>query len=63
MNANVLLNQLLDIERSIGVETNAALRKKVQDAEDSLLRMQKEMAENLLKESRRSDLRRSGLAA
>lgn len=63
MNANMLLDQLLEIERSIGVETNAALRQKVQEAEDSLLRMQKEMAENLLKESRRSGLRRSELAA
>jgi hypothetical protein len=63
MNANSLLDQLLDIERSIGVDTNVVLRKKVQDAEDCLLRMQKETAEKLRKETGNGDLQRSEFAA
>jgi hypothetical protein len=63
MNTLPLLEQLLDIERSIGIETNDALRRKVQDAEDCLVQLQKEIAENLHKESGRSTPRHSEFAA
>jgi hypothetical protein len=51
MSPNLILEQLLDIELSIGVEPNAIVRKKVQDAEDSLLLLQKETVDNLRSES------------
>jgi hypothetical protein len=57
MSPNLILEQLLDIERSIGVETNAIVRKKVQDAEDSLLLLQKETVDNLRKEFRGNESR------
>jgi hypothetical protein len=63
MSPNLLLEQLLDIERSIGTETNAIVRRKVQDAEDSLLLLQKETVEYLRKESRASESRHLELTA
>jgi len=59
MGSNFLLDQLLEIERAIGVASNAALRKKVQDAEDSVLQMQKEIAEDLHRHSNEMEPRRS----
>lgn len=43
MNSSILLQKLIDIERSIGVETDSTVRHKVLDAEDCLLRMQGEL--------------------
>jgi hypothetical protein len=63
MNTLRLLEQLFDIERSIGIATNDALRLKVQEAEDSLIHMQKEIAENLHKESGRNAPKHSEFAA
>jgi hypothetical protein len=53
MNINILLEKLIEIEQSIGVETNSTLRKQVHDMQDTLLAMQKEMVEQLRKEPRR----------
>jgi len=53
MNTTVLLEKLIQIERSIGVETNFAVRSLVQDAQDYLLGMQRERVEHLRKASRR----------
>jgi hypothetical protein len=63
MNTLSLLQQLFDIERSIGVETSDALRIRVQNVENSVIQMQKELAENLRKESGRGTSRRSEFAA
>jgi hypothetical protein len=43
-----LLQKLIAIEKSIGLEPNSAIRGMVQDAQDCLLQMQKEQAESLL---------------
>ena len=48
---NSLLDQLLDIERSIGFASNATLREKLQNAQHTLLQIQKETAENYRKEA------------
>lgn len=37
MNSSVLLQKLIDIERSIGVETQSTTRRKVLDAQEYLL--------------------------
>jgi hypothetical protein len=50
---NILLQKLIEIEQSIGVETNMTLRKQVLDAQDCLLQMQKEIVENLLHRPKR----------
>lgn len=47
MNACVLLEKLIDIERSIGVETETSLHRKVIEAQEYLLEMQREMAEGM----------------
>lgn len=44
MNLTSLLKKLIEIERSIGVETDAVIRRKVQDVQDDVLQMQKELA-------------------
>jgi hypothetical protein len=46
MNACVLLEKLINIERSIGVDGPTLLHMKVIDAQECLLEMQKEMAES-----------------
>jgi hypothetical protein len=43
-----LLQKLITIERSIGSESDSAIRHMVQDAQDCLLQMQKEQAESSL---------------
>jgi hypothetical protein len=52
MNLTILLKKLIEIERSIGVETDAVIRRKVQDVQDDVLQMQKERASKLQKEHR-----------
>jgi hypothetical protein len=47
MNSRILLQKLIEIERSIGVETESIIRHKILDAQDFLLRMQGELAESL----------------
>lgn len=39
MNPSVLLQKLIEIERSIGIETESTTRRKVLDAQDYLLRV------------------------
>jgi hypothetical protein len=56
MNTCVLLEKLIDIERSLGVETTISVHKKVIEAQECLLAIQKEMAES----SRCSDNDSSG---
>lgn len=46
MNTRVLLEKLIDIERSIGVDSTVSLHMKVIDAQEYVLEMQKEMAES-----------------
>jgi hypothetical protein len=41
-----LLQKLFDIERSIGIETNATIRNKVIEVEEWVLLMQRERAED-----------------
>jgi len=53
MNSHVLLAKLIDIERSIGVETETVLRMKVIDAQVCLLSLHKELAEVLSKKANR----------
>jgi hypothetical protein len=48
MNLTVLLQKLITIERSIGSADNALVRSLVYDAQDFLLQMQKEPAEDFL---------------
>ena len=48
MNLNVLLQKLIAIERSIGSANHAVTRSLVYDAQDCLLQMQKERAEDFL---------------
>jgi len=45
MNTTVLLAKLIDIERFVGVEPDAEIRRKVIDIEEYVLRMQSESAE------------------
>jgi hypothetical protein len=45
MNTTVLLAKLIDIERYVGVEPDAEIRRKVIDIEEYVLRMQTESAE------------------
>jgi hypothetical protein len=45
MNTTVLLEKLIDIERFVGVEPDAEIRRKVIDIEEYVLRMQSELAE------------------
>jgi hypothetical protein len=47
MNFTALLVKLIQIEQAVGVETNAAIRRKMQDVQDDVLQMQKEMASDL----------------
>lgn len=47
MRTSELLERLFDLERSIGVETDATLRNKVIELEEFVLLMQKERAEIL----------------
>ncbi len=47
MNSSIILQQLLDIERSIGVETDSTVRRKVMDAQECLLRMEGEVLRQL----------------
>lgn len=47
MNSTILLQKLVEIERSIGVESDSDLRRKVLDAEECLLQMHSELVERL----------------
>lgn len=51
MNSTILLRKLIIIERSIGTASNDAIRNLVCDAEDCVLQMQKEQAENFLRDA------------
>ena len=42
----MLLHKLIDIEKSIGIETDTAILHKIRDAENCLLELQKETLEN-----------------
>jgi hypothetical protein len=52
MTITVLLAKLIEVERSIGVESETMLRKRLYEVEDYALQMQKEMAERLPQRSR-----------
>jgi hypothetical protein len=52
MNPTVLLEKLIEIERSIGSETNTTLRNKVLEAQEYVLEMQKETVERLRRQPR-----------
>lgn len=45
MRTSELLEKLFDLERSIGVETNATILRKIIDIEEEVLFMQRERAE------------------
>jgi len=47
MDSGVLIGKLLDIERAIGVEDTASLRTRVIDAQECVLRMQKQLIDDL----------------
>jgi hypothetical protein len=47
MDTGVLIGKLLDIERALGIEDTASLRTRVVDAQDCVLRMQKQLIEDL----------------
>jgi hypothetical protein len=50
MNLTTLLDKLIEIERAIGTETDAVIRRKMQDVEDYVLELQKEKASRLRNE-------------
>jgi hypothetical protein len=52
MNRSVLLDKLTELELSIGVKNNVALRVKVIEAQDRILAMQKKMVGDLRRKSR-----------
>lgn len=54
MDLAVLRDKLIDLQASIGVETNTALRMKVMDAQDCLLAMQKTAVDDLRRKSMRA---------
>jgi hypothetical protein len=58
MNPTILLQKLIAIEMSIGVESNNQIRNALQDAEEILLQMQRESVESLWKETRQDSSRR-----
>jgi hypothetical protein len=47
VNVTILLQKLIDIEQSIGTDSNSVILDKVFDAENCLLQMQREMIESL----------------
>ena len=47
MDTGVLIGKLLDIERGLGIEDTATLRTRVVDAQECVLRMQKQLIEDL----------------
>ena len=51
MNSTVLLQMVIALEKSIGTANNAALRRQVYEVEDYLLKLQKERAQGLFKNS------------
>jgi hypothetical protein len=53
LNFNILLEQLIDIQRSIGVETDNTIRKMLLDAQESLVTLQKQTLDVRRKEPRR----------
>lgn len=61
LNSDMLLQKLIDLERSIGVETNGALRGKVLDAQECLLRMQGERVQHLRTQVAHNDSHRFAL--
>jgi hypothetical protein len=54
MDLGAILGRLNDLELSIGVESNTALRLKVIDAQDCILAMQKAAVEDLRRKSARA---------
>ncbi len=61
MEFNILLQKLIAIERSIGSANNATVRSMVCDAQDFLLQMQKERAQEFLSVAWRDALLQSDL--
>jgi len=57
-NSTVLLRKLIALEKSIGTANNAELRQQVYEVEDYLLKLQKEHAQGLFKDSWRTALQR-----
>jgi hypothetical protein len=51
MSITVLLAKLIEVERSIGVDSETILRKKLYEVEDYALQIQKELVELLCKRS------------
>jgi hypothetical protein len=62
LNTTILLQKLIDIEKSIGKETDRAILEKIFDAENCVLEMQREMIESLRKEPRNDVMRRLAVA-
>ncbi len=58
MNNTVLLQKLIAIERSIGMSDNATIRQLVFEAEDCLLEIQRERAQNFFLDSWRTTMPR-----
>ena len=58
MNNTVLLQKLIEIERSIGATDNVTLRQLVYEAEDCLLEIQKESAQSFILDSSRGAMPR-----
>jgi hypothetical protein len=62
LNTTILLQKLIDIEKSIGKETDRAILEKIFDAENCVLEMQREMIESLRKEPRNDVMHRLAVA-
>jgi len=61
VNPNLLLQKLIEIERSIGIETDSTIRHKVLEAEECLLRMQGQRVEQLRAQAATNDSERFSL--
>lgn len=61
MKFNILLQQLVEIEQSIGVEPDIAVRQKVLDAQECLLRLQGEYVNRLRTHTENTDTERFAL--
>ncbi len=60
MDTGAIIGKLLEIEQALGVEDTASLRARVIDAQECVLRMQKQLIEDLRVRSGLSIVRETG---
>jgi hypothetical protein len=62
VNTTILLQKLIDIEKSIGKETDRTILDKILDAENCVLDMQRELIESLRREPMQAAIQKLALA-